>query len=261
MRERTVGVMLLTVVLQAGPARAQWTDPKLVAGQMSFHITASFMGKLIFSHEPAGRALREALREGATAGLVAHAGYCATGRDANLALPGKLLVQKASLMTRRSIEGRPVFDESLYSDWVLTHSLLHLRYVDGHPSVELDVVNAAFAAGYLFDDGFELDAKRTLLSGSLVFENHAPPPGINGYFVPGVIWLDAAKADDDGILRHELIHSLQAERGSALFDWRGEGLRANPLAFASGVPAFLEGWPNHERRLHEREAHWYTERW
>jgi hypothetical protein len=261
MMDRAVVVMLLAVVLQASPVRAQWTEPKLVAGQMAFHITASFLGKLIFAREPAGSALRDALREGATAGLVAHAGYYLTGRDARLALPGKLLVQKASLLTRRSIEGGPVFDASLYSDWALTHSLFHLRYVDHRASVELDVVNTVFASRYLFADGFDLDTKRTLLSGSLVFANQAPPPGINGFFVPGVIWIDAAQAADESILRHELIHSLQAERGAALFDWRSDGLRANPLAFATGVPAFLEGWPIHERRLHEREAHWYSERW
>ena len=261
MQLRSVVVMLLTVVLSAVPARAQWADAKLVAGQMGLHVTASFLGKLIFGHEPVGQALGEALREGAAAGLLAHAGYSMTGRDPRLALPGKLLVQKAGLMTRRSIGGRPVFDASLYSDWALTHSLLHLRYEEGRPTVELDVVNAAFAAHYLLADGFELDAKRTLLSGSLVFDNHRPPAGINGFHVPGVIWIDAAQSGDDSILRHELIHGLQAERGSSLFDWRGHGLRFNPLAFISGVPAFLEGWPNHDRRLHEREAHWYTERW
>lgn len=261
MPKRAVVVMLLTLVLRALPAHAQWTDPKLVASQMGVHVTASFLGKLVFGHEPPGRALREALREGAAAGVMAHAGYCMTGRDVRLALPGKLLVQKASLVTRRSIEGRPVFDDSLYSDWVLTHSLFHLRYVDHRASAELDLVNTAFAVGYLFADDFELKPRQTLLSGSLVFENHAPPPGINGFHVPGVIWIDAAQSADEGILRHELIHGLQAERGSAVFDWRGEGLRLNPLAFASGVPAFLEGWPNHQRRLHEREAHWYTDRW
>lgn len=261
MRTRTVVVTLLTVVLQAQAARAQWTDPKLVAGQMGVHITASFLGKLVFAGEPAGQALREALREGAAAGALAHAGYCLTGRDVRLALPGKLLVQKANLMTRRSVEGRPVFDGSLYSDWVLTHSLFHLGYVDRAPRVELDVVNAGFAARYAFAEGFDLDAGRTLLTGSLVFENRHPPAGINGYYVPGVIWIDAEQAADESILRHELIHALQAERGAALYDWRGAGLRLNPLAFASGVPAFLEGWPNHDRRLHEREAHWYTDRW
>ena len=66
---------------------------------------------------------------------------------------------------------------------------------------------------------------------------------------------------DPRILRHELIHALQAERGAAVYDWHGVGLRFNPLTFASGVPAFLEGWPNHDRRLHEREAHWYSDRW
>lgn len=261
MRERTVVVTLLTVVLQAQAVRAQWTDTKLVAGQMGFHITVSFLGKLVFTDEPAGEALREALREGAAAGALAHAGYCLTGRDIRLALPGKLLVQKANLLTRRSVEGRPVFDDSLYSDWVITHSLLHLGYVDHQPRVALDVVNAAFAAHYAFAEGFDLNAGRTLLTGSFVFENRRPPAGVDGYYVPGVIWVDAEQAEDESILRHELIHALQAERGAALYDWQGEGLRLNPLTFASGVPAFLEGWPQHDARLHEREAHWYTDRW
>jgi hypothetical protein len=192
---------------------------------------------------------------------MAHAGYCLAGRDARLALPGKVLVQKASLLTRRSIAGRPVFDDSLYSDWVLTHSFIHFRFEEHRAHVEVDAVNAAFAAGYALSDGFELDAGRTLLSGSLVFRNHRAPEHINGLYVPGVIWIDADQMHDDGVLRHEVIHSLQSERGASLFDWKGHGVRLNPLTFASGVPAFLEGWPNHERRLHEREAHWYTERW
>jgi hypothetical protein len=261
MRGRTVVVMLLTVLLQAQAARAQWADPKLVAGQMGVHVTVSFLGKILFGDEPVGRALREAVREGAMAGVIAHTGYCLTGRSARLALPGKLLVQKANLMTRRSIEGLPLFDESLYSDWVLTHSLFHLRYESGRPRVELDVVNAVFTARYAFADGFALHTGRSLLSGSLVFENQRPPLGVDGYYVPGVIWIDGGQWDDESILRHELIHSVQAERGAALYDWHGVGLRLNPLAFASGVPAFLEGWPNHDRRLHEREAHWYTDRW
>lgn len=261
MREGTVVVMLLTAVLQTSAAHAQCADAKLVAGQMGVHVTASFLGKVIFAREPAGQALREALREGAAAGAVAHAGYCLTGRDPRLALPGKLLVQKANLLTRRSIAGRPVFDASLYSDWALTHSLLHLRYVDGEPRMELDVVNAGFAARYAFAEGFDLDAGRTLLTGSLVFEHDRPPAGIDGRFVPGVIWIDAGQTGDEGILRHELVHALQAERGAALYDWHGAGLRLNLLAFAGGVPAFLDGWPKHERRLHEREAHWYSDRW
>jgi hypothetical protein len=261
MRERAIVVMMLTLVLQALPARAQWADAKLVAGQVGLHVTASFFGKLVLGRQPVGDALREALREGAAAGLVAHAGYSLAGTDARLALPGKLLVQKAGLLTRRSIASQPVFDSGLYSDWVLTHSIFHLRFVDNKAAVELDVVNAAFAARYLLAEDLELNAKRTLLSGALVFDNHAPPLGINGYHVPGVIWIDAAQSDDESILRHELIHSLQSERGSALFDLHGHGLRLNALTFVSGVPAFLEGWPSHNRRLHEQEAHWYTERW
>ena len=77
----------------------------------------------------------------------------------------------------------------------------------------------------------------------------------------GVIWIDAAKADTEAgerIWAHELVHSLQAERGSSIRDWHLGPLRFNWLSFAPGVPALLAGWPDHDRRLHEREADIYA---
>lgn len=245
-------------LLFARAGEAQWRDPKLIAGQVGFNIALSFVGKMVVHHESPKRALKQALKEGAVSGLMAHGGYTLAAENPNLALVGKALAQKSSLTTRRSIQGEPVFDESLYTLWELTHSFVHFKW-DGSPHLELDAISAAFSAYNVFSpDHYSFDAKRTLTSGSLVFLNRDPPPGVRGFYVPGVIWIDAAHDDAQWVLSHELIHSLQAERGAAIKEWHYKNIRFNWLVFASGVPAMLAGWPEHERRWHEIEANNYA---
>lgn len=250
--------LCLGLFLLARVGETQWRDPKLIAGQVGFNIAVSFVGKMIVHHEPPGRALKQAVKEGSVSGLLAHTGYSITGRNPSYALVGKLLAQKSSLTTRRSIHGLPVFDETLYSHWELTHSFVHFKW-DGSLHVELDAINAAFTTYYLFSpDQYSFEARRTLLSGSMVFVNHAPPPGLRGYYVPGVVWIDASRNDAQWVLSHELVHSLQSERGSAIKEWHYNNIRFNWLVFASGVPAFLAGWPEHDTRWHEVEANKYA---
>jgi hypothetical protein len=252
-----VGALLACLLAPATVAEAQWNDPKLIAGQVAFHTAVSFVAKLIH-HEPPGRAIREALESGTLAGGLSHAGYCIAGRNPEWALVGKALAQKGSLTTRRSVDGLPVFDRSLATHWEITHSFVHFEW-NGKPHVEIDAINAAFSAYYLAaGEPYEFDAKRTLLSGSLVFRNHAPPPRLLGYYVPGVVWIDSERLDDQHVWGHELVHSLQAERGSAIRDWRYGPLRFNWLVLTSGVPALFAGWPDHDRRLHELEAEGYS---
>jgi hypothetical protein len=251
------GAVVAVASLLASSADAQWNDAKLIAGQVGFHVTVSFFGKLIH-HETPGRAIREALEEGALAGGLAHAGYCVAGGNPEWALLGKTLAQKANLTTRRSIRDEPVFDQTLLKNWELTYSFLHFEW-NGKPHLEIDAINAAFSAYYLTRGApNRFDARRTLLSGSLVFQNDAPPQRLYGYYVPGVIWLDSSRLDNRGIWGHEVIHSLQAERGSSIKDWRLKMFRFNWLVFASGVPALLAGWPEHDNRTHEIEAKRYS---
>jgi hypothetical protein len=252
-----LGAVLVVASLSASAVEAQWSDPKLIAGQVGFHVAVSFIGKLIH-HEPPGRAIREALEEGTLAGGVSHAGYCIAGRNPEWALVGKALSQKANLTTRRSIRDEPVFDRTLLENWELTYSFLHFEW-NGKPRLEVDAINAAFSAYYLTRGApYRFDARRTLLSGSLVFQNDAPPERLYGYYVPGVIWLDSSRVENRSIWAHELVHSLQAERGSAIKDWRFSAFRFNWLVFASGVPALLAGWPEHDNRWHEIEAKRYS---
>lgn len=252
-----VSALLATAILSRSTAEAQWTDPKLIAGQVGFHVAVSFVGKLIH-HEPPGKAIQEALRDGAVAGGVAHAGYCIAGKDPAWGLAGKALAQKANVITRRSVDGLPVFDQSFLTNWELTHSFVHFEW-DGKPRVEIDAINAAFSAYYLTAGApYHFDGKRTLLTGSLVFQNENPEPGLLGFYVPGVIWIDRARVDEERIWGHELVHSLQAERGASIRDWRAGPFRFNWLVFASGVPALLTGWPEHDTRLHEIEADRYS---
>jgi hypothetical protein len=252
-----IAVIFITWLLSATTASAQWSDPKLIAEQVGFHMAVSFVGKLIH-REPPGRALKEALGEGAFAGGVAHAGYCLAGTHPRWALAGKALAQKGYLTTRRSVDGLPVFDRTLVTHWEITHSFVHFEWT-GEPRVEIDAVNAAFSSYYVLKgDPYHFDAKRTLLSGSLVFQNSEPPEPLLGYYVPGVLWVDADRLDEKRIWGHELVHSLQAERGSSVKDWHYGPIRFNWLVFASGVPALLAGWPEHDTRLHEREAESYS---
>jgi hypothetical protein len=252
-----VAASLALLLAPVTAAEAQWNDPKLIAGQVAFHTAVSFVFKLIH-REPPGRALREAIQSGALAGGLSHAGYCIAGRNPEWALAGKALAQKGSLTTRRSVDELPVFDRSLLTHWEITHSFVHFEW-NGKPKVEVDAINAAFSAYYLASgDPYEFDAKRTLLSGSLVFQNQSPPPGLLGYYVPGVLWIDAERLDERPIWGHELVHSLQAERGAAIRDWHYGPLRFNWLVLASGVPALLAGWPDHDRRFHELEADGYS---
>jgi hypothetical protein len=245
------------VLSVTGVAEAQWRDPRLIAGQVGFHVAVSFVGKLIH-HEPVGRAFKQSLKDGAFAGGLAHAGYCIAGRHPEWALAGKILAQKSYLTTRRSVDGLPVFDRSLLDEWELTFAFVHLEW-HGKPGVEIDAINAAFSAYYLTAGSpYHLDPRRTLLSGSLVFQNDNPPDRLLGYYVPGVIWIDSNRAEDQRIWGHELVHSFQAERGSAIRDWHWGPARFNWLVFASGVPALLAGWPDHDTRLHELEAEAYS---
>jgi hypothetical protein len=239
-------------------AQAQWRDPTLIASQVGFNIAASWIGKMIFGHQSPGTALKQAFKEGTVSGLVAHTGYAIAGTNPDLALVGKALVQKSSLTTRRSMRGLPVFDRSLYSHWELTHSFVHFKW-DGAPHFQVDAINAAFTVHYLLaGDQYDLDAKRTLMSGSFVFVNHEPPRGIRGFYMPGNIWIGADRDDYQAVLAHELIHSFQVERGSALSELQFKNIRINWLAFASGVPAVVSGWPAHDTRPHEREADRYV---
>jgi hypothetical protein len=257
MRKRFGVLALLLLLAPVGIAEAQWADPKLIAGQVAFHTAVGFVFKLIH-HEPPGRALKDAFRSGAVAGGLSHAGYCIAGRNPEWTLAAKALAQKGSLTTRRSAEGLPVFDSSFLTHWEITHSFVHFEW-NGKPKVEVDAINAAFSAYYLGKGApYRFDAKRTLLSGSFVFQNEDPPPGLLGYYVPGVVWIDAGRVDDERIWGHELVHSLQAERGAAIRDWHYGPLRFNWLVLASGVPALLAGWPDHDRRLHELEADGYS---
>ena len=251
--------LCLGCFLFAQAGEAQWRDPKLIAGQVGFNIVISFVGKMVVNHESPKRAFTQALKEGTVSGLMAHGGYPTAAQNPNLALVGKALAQKSSLTTRRSIQGEPGVDASLYTHWELTHSFVHFKW-DGSPHLEIDAINAAFSAYYVFasPDQYTFDTKRTLTSGSLVFLNRDPRPGLRGYYVPGVIWIDASRDDADWVLSHEIVHSLQAERGSAIKEWHYESLRFNWFVFASGVPAMLAGWPEHDTRWHEMEANGYA---
>lgn len=259
---RTRSLILVALLLSTGVpgiAHAQWKDARLVAGQVAFNFAVSFFGKLLHDRQPAGRALRSALVEGATSGLVAHTGYSVAGAHPRLALVGKTLAQKSSLMTRRSIEGKPVFDRSLYSHWQITHSFIYLR-IDEGVRIELDGLNAAVAAYFAASHDYHFDMTRTLYTGSMFFRREQGPTGIRGFTAPGVIWIDGASYHDESVLGHELVHTLQNERGSSITDWHYRGLRVNWLALAPGLPALLRGWPEHDRRLHEREANLYAGR-
>lgn len=241
---------------------AQWKDPKLVAGQVGFHVAVSFLGKLVLAHDSPGRAFKKALVEGAAAGAVAHAGYALAGSRAEWALAGKALAQKAGLTTRRSMHGEPVFDRTLATHWELTHAFVHFE-VKGSPRLSVDVVNAAFSTYYLLSREHDFDGRRSWTTGSLTLRHRNAPERLRGFYVPGVIWIDESRNENDETLRHEIVHSLQAERGAAIDDWRfgPSGLfRVNYLAFASGVPAVLAGWPAHDDRLHEWEADAYAGR-
>lgn len=241
-------------------AEAEWRDPRLIASQVAFGVGASFFGKVFLKHRPLRAALKESLLPGVAAGLVAHAGYSVAGREPKLALVGKTLAQKSTLVTRRAIDGEPFFDGSLYSDWALTHSMFYLRLERGKPRVELDVLNAVVSAYYLSSPQYTFDARRSLYAGSLVFKNASPDRYTHGFATPGAIWLSPESYDDPQVFGHELVHTLQIERGAGFYDWHAKGLRFNLLAFTSGVPAFLRGWPEHDHRWHEREADLYAGR-
>jgi hypothetical protein len=155
---------------------------------------------------------------------------------------GKALVQKSGLMIDRSIHGQPVFDRSFFTEWALTHGFVHFRLQE-RPAVEIDVLNAALAAYFLSRDGYAFDGRRSLYSGSLVFRNLEPPPGTRGWAAPGVIWLGAANCDNREVFGHEIVHSLQFERGAAIYDLHRGFFRLNVLSFSTAVPALLNGWP------------------
>jgi hypothetical protein len=260
MRGRWLGLIVVGLCsLPTRSAQAQWGDPQLIFGQVAFNVAASFVGKVLLHHQAPGPAIKSALVEGAASGLVAHTGYCVAGRHPHMALVGKALAQKSSLMTRRSMNEKPVFDRSLLTHWQITHSFVYIQ-IEETARVEIDVLNAAGAAYFLFSENLQPELGRTLYTGSMFFRNKDPEERIRGFAIPGAIWMADSYYDDKSVLGHELVHALQNERGSAVADWHYKGLRFNLLALAPGVPALFEGWPEHDRRLHEREANLYAGR-
>jgi len=258
-KRSVVAILIGALTIGAGTAEAQWTDPRLIGGQVGFSVAITFVGKLVVGHRSWKQALREAILQGSAAGLVAHLGYTTAGRNPKLALVGKALAQKSGLMMDHSIHGEPVFDLGLISEWALTHSFIHFRTTGG-PRLEIDVVNAAVGAYFLSAEGYDLDGRRSLYSGSLVFRNLNPPLTTRGWAAPGVIWLDSPNYDDRQIFGHELIHTLQFERGAGIYDLHRSYFRFNLLSFSTAVPALMGGWPEHERRWREREADLYSGR-
>jgi hypothetical protein len=260
MRFKRIALLVSIVFfLSTRSVSAQWSDARLIASQVAFGFSVSFIGKLLIGHEPVGRAFKQALVEGSVSGLIAHSGYCIAGREPKLALLGKTLAQKSSLTTRRSMSSEAVFDRSFLTHWHLTHSFLHIRFEESL-HLEIDILNAAGGAYFLTASGYDFDLRRTLYSGSLFFRRQDGTYDIRGYTVPGVIWIRQSSYDDPTVLGHELVHTLQNERGAAIVDWHYKGFRLNVLALAPGVPALLGGWPEHDDRLHEREADAYAGR-
>ena len=237
--------LCLGCFLFARAGEAQWRDPKLIAGQVGFNIAISFVGKMVVHHESPKRAFKQALKEGTVSGLMAHGGYSIAAQNPNLALVGQSACTEVELddtpfdprlsgFRRISVHQlgvdalvRPLQVGRLAAPRARRHQRRVLRY-------------------YVFSDQYTFDTKRTLTSGSLVFLNRDPPPGLRGYYVLGVIWIDATRDDAQWVLSHEIVHSLQAERGSAIKEWHHENIRFNWLVFASGVPAMLAGWPEHD---------------
>ena len=56
-RQWIFGIALVCLLPRA--AAAQWTNPKLIAGQVGFNVAVSFVGKLILQRESPGLAFKK----------------------------------------------------------------------------------------------------------------------------------------------------------------------------------------------------------
>jgi len=268
-----------------GPARADAQTAQqqlqLALGNYALSTLAPFAGKVI-AGENVGRAARAAAVEALAPAGLQHAGMMLGGRNWRLALPAQVLVQKGAMLQRRSMLALPLFD-GFWTSWELDYLWFNLRLDHGRmrsPRVNLETVRATLVKRH--PSPARLDWSRSLATGVTTRIADELRGGAWGREMGQLVDLNRDVMNGalfdrevgEGVYRHELQHTLQSIRGSALMDvvLRQDAAQARPLEFLrynialpdlNQVQAFLlngNRTVDHRLRFSEWEADAYSGR-
>jgi len=283
---RVIGLAVLFVAANGrGPARADAQTAQqhlqLVLGNYALATLAQFAGK-VMSGQNVGRAVRHSAVEALVPAGLQHAGMMLLGRSWRLALPAQALVQKGAMLQRRSMLEQPLF-EGFWTSWELDYLWFNLRLDHGHvrsPRVNLETVRAALVKRH--PTPARLEWSRSLITGVPTRLADRLRGGAWGREMGQLVDLNrdvmngTATNRDGGeaVYRHELVHTLQSIRGSALLDvmLRQDAAQTRPLGFLrynmalpdlNQVQAFLLNGNrpvDHRLRFSEWEADAYAGR-
>ncbi len=275
---RVVGI----TVLLAAPAAAQTAEQhwQLALGNYALSALAQFAGKVSRGQNVGAAAQRAAVQALLPAGLQ-HAGMTLLGRNWRLAVPAQALVQKGAMLQRRSMLEQPLL-EGFWTSWEFDYLWLNLRLDHGRvrlPRLNVETVRAAMMVRH--PTPTRLDWGRSLVTGvatrladRLAHDHWGQEAAQLVDLNRSVMGRTSAGPDGaDAVYRHELAHTLQSIRSTALMDvlLRQDAAQTRPLAFLrlnSGVlsPGRVQtllgndGVDAHDRSFDEWEADAYAGR-
>lgn len=237
---RALGLLALVAMPAAATAQTASQHLQLALGNYTLSALAQFGGKVVRG-ENVGRAARRAAVEALPAAGLQHAGMTLLGRNWRLALPAQALVQKGTMLQRRSILGQPLFAD-FWGSWEVDYLWFNLRVDHGRPrlprvnvvTVQQTFLNAQPAPATL-DWGRSLaTGVPTRLADRLVGEYWGAQAGqhvdLNRNVMNGTL---ASHDEAEAVYRHELEHTLQSIRGMALVDvtLRQDVSQSRPVGF------------------------------
>jgi hypothetical protein len=213
---------------------------QLALGNYALSTVAQFAGKVI-AGENVLRAARRAPVEALAPTGLQHAGMTLLGQNWRLAVPAQALVQKGVMLQRRSMLGQPMFD-GFWTSWELDYLWLNLRLDRGRlrlPRVNVETVRRTLTMRHPMPARF--DWSRSFATGVPTRLTDRLNDGAWGQeagqlvdlnrFVMNETWTD--RDDAEGVYRHELEHTLQSIRGTAMVDviLRQDAAQSRPLEF------------------------------
>lgn len=217
-----IAFALAALSLGSGEAKAQ-SDAELLIAQYGFSFGQQFLGKVIRG----GNVIRSAEKtayEAVPSAILQYTGMKLMGMNWRLALPAQLLVQKGASIQRQSMLDRSI-GEGIWTSWEIDYLWFNLRVKDG--KVVLPRLNLA-TVFHSRDAHLYFNWRESFLSGAVIYTASIEQLSgkVKGQLSPGsfvggrqnshVIRMRSVQNEE--LLAHEIVHTLQWVRGNALFD-------------------------------------------